>query len=273
MNRKIVSLCVVCAMFICTVCVESYGQEYEYDKLNRVTKIIYDDGSYVEYTYDANGNITKVKKVDNKSTSDSKDDSSSDESSSNESNSDSSNTNSNNSSNNNSVSDSQNKDENKTSDNKNNKEDSGKSDTTDNKSNNEIDNNKDNDDAKETNKNNENINGDENNGNNIDKWSIIYPYTFSELMEIHKDMYESMVYGNPLDKYSWLEYAYTLYYMNNEIIIGEIDKDVESEYIRILDYFMVNEFYREYIKFNEKIYDVSTYFDVIEEYIALEVEE
>ena len=34
------------------------GEKYEYDQLNRLTKVIYQDGSYIEYEYDANGNIT-----------------------------------------------------------------------------------------------------------------------------------------------------------------------------------------------------------------------
>lgn len=35
--------------------------EYEYDKLNRLMKVTYEDGSYVEYTYDKNGNITDIR--------------------------------------------------------------------------------------------------------------------------------------------------------------------------------------------------------------------
>ncbi len=34
--------------------------KYEYDSLNRVTKAVYDEENYVEYVYDANGNIMKV---------------------------------------------------------------------------------------------------------------------------------------------------------------------------------------------------------------------
>ncbi len=33
---------------------------YEYDALGRVTKVTYDDGSYVVYAYDAAGNRTLV---------------------------------------------------------------------------------------------------------------------------------------------------------------------------------------------------------------------
>ena len=33
---------------------------YEYDKLGRVTKAIYSEDHYIEYIYDANGNITSV---------------------------------------------------------------------------------------------------------------------------------------------------------------------------------------------------------------------
>jgi len=34
------------------------AETYEYDKLNRLTKVVYDDGSCIEYEYDANGNMT-----------------------------------------------------------------------------------------------------------------------------------------------------------------------------------------------------------------------
>ncbi len=34
--------------------------KYEYDLLNRLVKVIYDDDNYIEYIYDANGNITKI---------------------------------------------------------------------------------------------------------------------------------------------------------------------------------------------------------------------
>ena len=30
----------------------AWAESYEYDELNRVTKVMYDDGSYVEYRYD-----------------------------------------------------------------------------------------------------------------------------------------------------------------------------------------------------------------------------
>ncbi len=36
--------------------------EYVYDKLGRLVKVIYDDSHYVEYQYDANGNIVRVEK-------------------------------------------------------------------------------------------------------------------------------------------------------------------------------------------------------------------
>lgn len=34
--------------------------KYEYDKLNRLIKVTYDEENYVEYMYDANGNITQI---------------------------------------------------------------------------------------------------------------------------------------------------------------------------------------------------------------------
>lgn len=41
------------------------NMKYEYDSLNRVIKAIYDEKNYIEYDYDANGNITKVTVVEN----------------------------------------------------------------------------------------------------------------------------------------------------------------------------------------------------------------
>ena len=41
---------------------EGEGVEYIYDKLNRLTKVLYKDGSYILYSYDKNGNI-KTSKV------------------------------------------------------------------------------------------------------------------------------------------------------------------------------------------------------------------
>ena len=40
------------------------GDRYVYDKLNRLTKVLYEDGSYVTYEYDANGNITHTEVYD-----------------------------------------------------------------------------------------------------------------------------------------------------------------------------------------------------------------
>lgn len=34
-----------------------YAEKYEYDEFDRVVKVEYDDGSYVTYNYDKNGNI------------------------------------------------------------------------------------------------------------------------------------------------------------------------------------------------------------------------
>ena len=38
----------------------SIAQTYEYDNLNRLTKVTYEDGNIIEYTYDEYGNITKI---------------------------------------------------------------------------------------------------------------------------------------------------------------------------------------------------------------------
>lgn len=37
------------------------GETYEYDALNRIQKVYYDDGSVAEYFYDASGNIQNVR--------------------------------------------------------------------------------------------------------------------------------------------------------------------------------------------------------------------
>lgn len=36
------------------------AETYEYDDLDRLVKVIYDDGGYVEYEYDKNGNIVST---------------------------------------------------------------------------------------------------------------------------------------------------------------------------------------------------------------------
>lgn len=55
------------------------AMEYQYDKLNRVTKVTYEDGSYVTYEYDANGNIVNTKNFKVKKDEDPSDDKPSDD--------------------------------------------------------------------------------------------------------------------------------------------------------------------------------------------------
>ncbi len=45
------------SLFVVIMSVKVHAETYEYDALNRVTKVIYDDQSYTVYEYDANGNI------------------------------------------------------------------------------------------------------------------------------------------------------------------------------------------------------------------------
>ena len=40
----------------------AFADTIHYDKLNRMYEILYDDGSSIHYTYDANGNITNIEK-------------------------------------------------------------------------------------------------------------------------------------------------------------------------------------------------------------------
>lgn len=41
------------------------GIQYEYDRLGRLIKVVYDDKNYIEYEYDTNGNIIKITTVIN----------------------------------------------------------------------------------------------------------------------------------------------------------------------------------------------------------------
>ena len=50
--------------YVCLLCLSLYisglhadAEEYEYDDFKRVIKVTYEDGSYVTYEYDSNGNI------------------------------------------------------------------------------------------------------------------------------------------------------------------------------------------------------------------------
>ena len=337
MNSVKKSFGVILVLFICIFCVQvCFAEEYEYDKLNRVTKITYEDGSYVEYTYDANGNITKVNTVNVKDKSDSSDDTSSDnnesgDNSNNDSSSDESNSNASDGANSdnsssNSSSDKDNSSNNSgsnVSDNNSSLDDNLKEDSnTSNDGNSsgddlKSDTNVSKDDNKKGNSSSNTSNSNNNSGNNtsllnnildkiindekneyvmiesvvptkdkpdkesvkeyFEEWLIVYPLTFEELMEKYSGLYKSVVANSPLDKHSWLEYVYTLYYKDKDYVLaGEsFDKSNEDDklYIKIIDYFMVNEFYREYIKFKEKIYGLSSYYGEVNEFIALEIKE
>lgn len=50
------------AVLVLLLCSVSYvsAETYQYDKLNRLTKVIYEDGSYISYEYDASGNLSKI---------------------------------------------------------------------------------------------------------------------------------------------------------------------------------------------------------------------
>ncbi len=48
---------VVLSFFVLLMRTGIQAQTYEYDKLGRVSRVIYDDGGYSVYEYDANGNL------------------------------------------------------------------------------------------------------------------------------------------------------------------------------------------------------------------------
>lgn len=59
MKKKMITI-LAAGLCLFSQAVSVYGADYEYDDLGRVTKVVYEDGSSVTYTYDANGNIVEV---------------------------------------------------------------------------------------------------------------------------------------------------------------------------------------------------------------------
>lgn len=59
MKKKMITI-LAAGLCLFSQAVSVYGADYEYDDLGRVTKVVYEDGSSVAYTYDANGNIVEV---------------------------------------------------------------------------------------------------------------------------------------------------------------------------------------------------------------------
>lgn len=58
--KRILLGIVIIGVLILRTSANAWAEEYEYDALDRVTKVIYEDGSYVEYEYDSNGNLLKT---------------------------------------------------------------------------------------------------------------------------------------------------------------------------------------------------------------------
>lgn len=57
---KLLTVLVLIPIILIGIAWNVQAEEYEYDDLNRVTKVTYENGSYVEYEYDGNGNILSV---------------------------------------------------------------------------------------------------------------------------------------------------------------------------------------------------------------------
>lgn len=51
---------VITAMAIASFSAPAWSITYQYDALGRLVKVVYDDGSWVQYAYDAAGNRTVV---------------------------------------------------------------------------------------------------------------------------------------------------------------------------------------------------------------------
>lgn len=58
--KKKYLIILVLSLYFSLKTIRVYGADYEYDDLGRVIKVVYEDGSSVTYTYDANGNIVEV---------------------------------------------------------------------------------------------------------------------------------------------------------------------------------------------------------------------
>lgn len=59
MRRIVLFLCIV--SLLVGIPLTARAETYAYDSLNRLKKVTYDNGSYVSYEYDKNGNITSTK--------------------------------------------------------------------------------------------------------------------------------------------------------------------------------------------------------------------
>lgn len=57
---KRIFIILLTGLFLLSQTISVYGTAYEYDDLDRVTRVTYEDGTSVSYTYDANGNVTAI---------------------------------------------------------------------------------------------------------------------------------------------------------------------------------------------------------------------
>ena len=62
MRKRLSMVLAACAMvsIVMSAGTKVHAERYEYDDLNRLIKVSYDDGSYAEYSYDGNGNLLEV---------------------------------------------------------------------------------------------------------------------------------------------------------------------------------------------------------------------
>lgn len=61
---KRIFIILLTGLFLLSQTISVYGTAYEYDDLDRVTRVTYEDGTSVSYTYDANGNVTAIAHTD-----------------------------------------------------------------------------------------------------------------------------------------------------------------------------------------------------------------
>ncbi len=65
MNKwKKVMICTLTAALLMETCLQVQADTYTYDELNRLKSVTYEDGSKVEYEYDANGNMKESRVYD-----------------------------------------------------------------------------------------------------------------------------------------------------------------------------------------------------------------
>ena len=60
MKQKIITTTILTLLLLVLTSATTKAKEYEYDDLNRLVEVRYDNGDIINYTYDLSGNIENV---------------------------------------------------------------------------------------------------------------------------------------------------------------------------------------------------------------------